>query len=840
MLTQAAELAASEQKKTIEPAHLFYGLVNQAEISITTVSNLKKSLRKKTTSNNATVRFPVLSSTSKKLLLDAATLAQSYHHTYVGTEHLLVSLLECRSPKLRTLLDTLQLDTRQLNTHLRTLMNGSTKLMDVLDSILTGQKGTGAHEHSDEHDEGCDHHHDSPEKQGAAKTRRVTALEYFSTQLTAPDVAAKLDPCIGRSEEIDRVTQVIARRTKNNPVLVGPPGVGKTAIVEGIAKRIVSGDVPDFLKNKKIYSLDLTMLVAGTTFRGELEIRLRHLIDEVKADPDAVLFIDEIHTLVGAGSSHGSLDAANIMKPALARGELRCIGATTFQEYKRFIEDDVALERRFQPIAIAPPSVQESKKILAGMAPSYEKHHGITISPEAIDAAVELSERYITEKFLPDKAIDMLDEASAKLRLTVRAHEEQKFLRAQEQIQTLAKQEPPLAEPALTSVDTAALTQERETQLQTLLSSLKETFEATQGVATGTLLASHIAEVVAQTTGIPIVRLLENQKEKLLKLEEHLSKRVVGQDHAKQMVSHFIRRARAGLSRSGKPLASFLFLGPSGVGKTELARVLSEEVFGTGGFVKLDMSEFSESFTISRLIGSPAGYIGYKEGGRLTESIRQKPSSLVLFDEIEKAHPRVLQVLLQVLDDGCLTDAAGKRVDFSNTIVVMTSNIGAKFFSEKGVIGFEESIKKASEASKDAVIAELKNFLNPELINRIDQTVLFHILESAHIGQIVELHLQNLSARLVQKRVQLSWSNKASQFLTDTITKKGTGAREVRHYIESEIENKIAQVLLSSPDDTRPSAIHIDQKRGTIDVAHQYEQPILNHKKTSKRVSQSA
>ncbi|MBI4272810.1 ATP-dependent Clp protease ATP-binding subunit [Candidatus Uhrbacteria bacterium] len=818
VITQAAELAASESKKTVEPAHLFYGLVNQAEISITTLSNLKRGLKKKMPSNGASSAYPVLSATSKKLLLDAATLAQSYRHTYVGTEHLLISLLECRSQKVQTLLDTLQLDTRQLNDHLRGIMNGSTKLMDVLDSILAGQKGAGAHEHADEHDEGCDHHHDLPNTQPSQKERRITALEYFSTLLTAPDVAGKLDPCIGRAQEIDRVTQVIARRTKNNPVLVGPPGVGKTAIVEGLAKRIASGDVPDFLKNKKIYSLDLTMLIAGTTFRGELEIRLRHLIDDVKADANAVLFIDEIHTLVGAGSSHGSLDAANIMKPALARGELRCIGATTFQEYKRFIEDDAALERRFQPIAIQPPSVQEAKKILTGMAPSYETHHGITISSEAIDAAVELSERYITEKFLPDKAIDVLDEASAKLRLAVRAHQEQKFLRAQDQIQTIAKQEFSGSESAATSMDAQIGLQERETKLQTLLSSLKETFEATQGVATGTLLASHIAEVVAQTTGIPIVRLLENQKEKLLALEEHLSKRVVGQDHAKQLVSHFIRRARAGLSRVGKPLASFLFLGPSGVGKTELARVLAEEVFGAGGIVKLDMSEFSESFTISRLIGSPAGYIGYKEGGRLTESIRQRPFSLVLFDEIEKAHPRVLQVLLQILDDGCLTDGAGKRVDFSNTIIVMTSNIGAKFFSQKGVIGFEESVKKAGEASKDAVIAELKNFLNPELINRIDQTVLFHMLESAHIGQIVKLHLQNLSQRLMHEGMRLAWSDSVHQFLTDAITKKGTGAREVRHYIESEIENKIAHAVLATSGEKRLRAIHLEKKRGTIEV----------------------
>lgn len=815
VLAQAAELAGAEQKKTIEPAHLFYGLVNQAETSITNIASLKKRLKKKSAADSSSYQ-PMLSSTSKQLILNAATLAQSYNHPYVGTEHLLVSLLESRNPKVQNLFNGLELDSRQLNEHLRTLMNGSAKLLDVLDSLLSGNRKQSPGIQTQEHDE-CEHHEHEQrdEKHPAQKERRVTALEFFTTLLTTPEVSSKLDPCIGRADEIDRLTRILARRTKNNPVLVGPPGVGKTAIVEGLAKRIATGDVDDFLKKKKIYSLDLAMLVAGTTFRGELEIRLKHLIDEVKADQNAILFIDEIHNLVGAGSAHGSLDAANIMKPALARGDLRCIGATTFQEYKRFIEDDAALERRFQQLSVQAPSKEEAKKILHGLVGAYEKHHGILISPEAIDASVELSDRYITEKFLPDKAIDVLDEASAKLRLITHARQEQKFSYAQAKIQSLTKQElPPAATSSLSSNGLAA----RELKLKELLTSLKTTFDATSSGTQETLLADHVAEVVAQTTGIPIVRLLEDQKEKLLALEEHLSKRLIGQDHVKQTVSHFIRRARAGLTRRGRPIASFLFLGPTGVGKTELARVLSDEIFGPNGLIKLDMSEFSESFTIARLIGAPSGYIGYKEGGRLTEGIRQRPFSLVLFDEIEKAHPRVLQVLLQILDDGCLTDAAGKQVDFSNTIIVMTSNIGAKFFSQKGAIGFEES-SQATAISSKAVLGELKQFLNPELISRIDQTAIFHSLESPHIKQIIELHLKNLSERLAREHIKLSWTPSVSALLTNDIAKKESGARDVRHYIESELENKIAQLVLSSPRrEQSPYCIHLDKKRGIIEV----------------------
>ena len=813
VLSQAAQLAVAENKHSIDPTHLFYGLVNQAETSITSLQDLKKQLKVKQSRPVKHIATPTLSEPSRKILLDATTLAQSYNHTYVGAEHLLVTLLESKNQKMRSLLCELELDNSKLNTHLRTLMKSSSKLFEALDSILTA-----------EHAEDCDGHHDEgghqEEKKQAGQKRRASALEYFATLITHPDVARTLDPCIGRGKEIDRLTQILARRTKNNPVLVGPPGVGKTAIVEGLAKKIAAGEVPEFLKDKKIYSLNLTSLVAGSAFRGELEIRLQHVINEIKADPTAILFIDEIHNLVGAGSSNGSLDAGNILKPALARGELRCIGATTFTEYKRYIEEDAALERRFQSIIVNPPTIAEATEILHGLIPSYEEYHRIKISPEAIKAAVELSSRYITEKNLPDKAIDVLDEAAAKLKLDTHATQKQQFSAASDQIEKLVKDETPPT-----------------TTIKELLSSLQTTLLTAQGEHTATLRQHHVASIIADTTGIPLVKILEDQQEKLLALEEQLSKHIVGQEHAKQTVAHFIRRARAGLLKAGRPIASFLFLGPSGVGKTELAKTLAQEVFGEGGFVKLDMSEFSESFTISRLIGAPSGYVGYKEGGRLTESVRQRPFSLVLFDEIEKAHPRVLQLLLQILEDGCLSDAAGKRADFSNTIIVLTSNIGAKFFSQNGMIGFDSSENRQGLADREAVLGELKNVLNPELINRIDQKIVFHALDRTHLTQIISLHLADLQARLAKQEVRLSWSDDIIETLADRLMTTTSGAREVRHTIENELENVIANHLLASVGSVDRRVLHLEKKHGTIQVVPIYEQS-QPRKRSIQRISQ--
>jgi len=808
VLAQAAELATAEQKKNIEPAHLFYGLVNQAEASITDISSLKKSKTNKAPPRKnriAQYDAPMLSAMSRKILMDSAALAQSYNHTYVGTEHLLVVLLESKNPKIQELLSSLQVDAGQLDGYLRNLMKSSSKLLDILDTILTTEQGNtpdGHHHHHDEEEQCChDHVHEDEKKQEgkpARREKRVSALEFFSSLLTHPDVARTLDPCIGRTGEIERLIRILARRTKNNPVLVGEPGVGKTAIVEGLAKKIAEGDVPKFLRDKKIYSLDLASLVAGSAFRGELEIRLKHVVNEVKQDPNAILFIDEIHNIVGAGSANGALDASNIIKPALARGELRCIGATTFTEYKRHIEDDPALERRFLQIPVRPPSVQDAKEILKGLAAGYENHHGIKISPEAIDAAVELSERYITEKNLPDKAIDVIDEASSKLRLETRTQKEQTLTVAHERIQSIVGAEADQA------------------QLKELLTSLKDTLDAANGSATPILRAEHIADIIASATGLPVQSLLQDEKEKLLHLEQLLSEKIVGQDHAKTTVARFIRRARTGLMKPGRPLASFLFLGPSGVGKTELARILADATFGKNGFIKLDMSEFSESFTISRLIGAPSGYVGYKEGGRLTESVRQKPSSLVLFDEIEKAHPRILQVLLQIMDDGCLTDSAGRRVDFSNTIIVMTSNIGAQYYSSKGTIGFDENVQTSDAATREAVLGEVKRILNPELVSRIDQTVIFETLQTNHLQKIAELHLKDLRSRMEQKHGILEWKPGALRAIAIRAATKNNGAREIRHIIEQEVESKIAELLLGSQAISSRHTILVDAKRDVL------------------------
>ncbi|MBI2484351.1 ATP-dependent Clp protease ATP-binding subunit [Candidatus Uhrbacteria bacterium] len=808
VLAQAAQLATAEQKKIIEPSHLFYGLVNQAETTITDIASLKKSQRKISPArkiSGAQSIPPTLSAMSKKILMDSAALAQSYNHTYVGTEHLLVVLLESKNPKIKELLSSLQIDANQLDGYLRTLMKSSAKLLDILDTILTTEHGgaAGGHHHDHEHEEQCCNDHDHGDEQDqkgkpARRERRVSALEFFSTLLTHPDVARTLDPCIGRTAEIERLIRILARRTKNNPVLVGDPGVGKTAIVEGLAKKIAEGDIPEFLRDKKIYSLNLTSLIAGSAFRGELEIRLKHVIDEVKADPNAILFIDEIHNIVGAGSAQGALDTGNIIKPALARGELRCIGATTGMEYKRHIEDDPALERRFQQISVKPPSIQDAKDILKGLAAAYEHHHKIKISPEAIDSAVELSERYITEKNLPDKAIDVIDEASAKLRLNARSWQEQTITNAQERIGSIVG------------------AQTDHAQLKELLTSLKDTLDNANGPTLPTLRKEHVAEIIANICGVPTHALLQDEKEKLLHLEAQLSERIVGQDHAKAAVALFIRRARAGLMKKGRPLASFLFLGPSGVGKTELARVLADVSFGSNGYIKLDMSEFSESFTISRLIGAPNGYVGYKEGGRLTESVRQKPSSLVLFDEIEKAHPRVLQILLQIMDDGCLTDSSGKRVDFSNTIIVMTSNIGARFYSSAATIGFEGREGAKDAATRDAVASEVKRVLNPELLSRIDKTILFEKLDAKCLREIAELHLCDLRSRMQQTYGMLNWTSRALNRISTIAASKDNGAREIRHIIEHEVEGKIAELLLASSKPAHECAVSVDAKDGTF------------------------
>lgn len=789
VLTSAAHLAARMGKERIEPAHLFYGLLNKNNLTVP-ASPEKQSVHQKKTKvhSPATTATLSLSPTSRRILLDAAALAHAYNHPYVGTEHLFISLLESKNPGVQKIIANNRLNSRDIKENLSLILESSSRIFDLLDTIIT-QDAPPAHDH-------CHGHESEETEKPAQKNKRISALEFFSTVLTNPEVIAKTDPVIGRENELERLMWILARRTKNNPVLLGPPGVGKTAIVEGLARKITAGEVPDALKNKKIYSLNLTTLVAGSAFRGEFEMRLKQVLDEAQADPQVILFIDEIHNVAGAGSSNGSFDAGNILKPALARGEVRCIGATTPQEYKKYIEEDAALERRFQPVQVAQPSMSDAEKILTGLAGAYATHHNVEITPAAISAAVRLSDRFIPEKFLPDKAIDLLDEACARARLSVgKDPREQQSQELEKRIQTTARQK----EYALyqnNDLEFAKKLHEEEQQLKKNLADLKEALAQTI-LARPVITENHIAIVVASISGIPVANMVDDERKALLNLEERLSARVVAQDHVKQDVAHYIRRARAGLTSPTRPLASFLFLGGSGVGKTELARTIAAEIFGAEGLIKLDMSEFSESFTISRLTGAPSGYIGYKEGGKLTESVRAHPHSLILFDEIEKAHPKIHQLLLQILEDGTLTDSAGKKVDFRNTIIVLTSNIGTKKFSSGKELGFGE-YEGASAVRRKGVTKELKELFSPELLNRIDRVSVFDPLTAENIATLVERALNDLKNRLLGQNIEFSWSSAALARLVTLSFHEEHGARHVRHVLEQEVESTVANLLLAA------------------------------------------
>ncbi|MEK7648784.1 MAG: ATP-dependent Clp protease ATP-binding subunit [Patescibacteria group bacterium] len=793
VLVQAAQIAAAQGKRKIEPSHLFFGITNEAEIFITHLVLRNTDL--------PAVHLPKsridLSIKSRKILESAATLAYNFHHTLVDIPHLFMSLLSSKDEHIQSILKEYQIDPQRVYTHLESLLKNSATIGDLLDYFMPQAESP-----STAQQENSQHNHDT---QQPAKARRITALEYFSIQLTDKHQAALIDPVIGREREIDRLMRILARRTKNNPILVGAPGVGKTAIVEGLAKRIAEGNVPSVFRSKKICSLNLTSLVAGSAFRGELEMRFKQLLDDVKQDENVILFIDEIHNLVGAGSSNGALDAANILKPALARGELRCIGATTPQEYKKYIEEDPALERRFQPILIEQPSLEESIAIINGLVPHYEQYHRVSVAPEAVRASVHLSDRYITDKNLPDKALDLIDEAAAKIKIeSTRYPLIQSLEQAEFQAGELVKQRE--AYYAQNELVRANFVQIQEAEVQMVIQTLQKQLEGHDTRTIGRITPEQIADIISSTTGIPISSLIRSEREELLNLEDLLSEKIIGQLEAKRLIANSLRRAKAGLRQSGRPIASFLFLGPSGVGKTELAKELSRLMFGKQGLVKLDMSEFSESFTISRLIGAPSGYIGYKEGGRLTESVKAHPHSLVLFDEIEKAHPRILNILLQILEDGCLTDAAGKKVDFSNTLIILTSNIGAKLFSEDKRLGFASSREKTYSAPHDAIQKELKECLSPELLSRLTHTVVFDPLKNEDLLQIAQLHMSSINTRLNEQGVVVTWTPKTCQHIISCAQQQESqGARHLRTIIEQEVEHAIAELLLRNPD-----------KRGTI------------------------
>ncbi|NLW24049.1 MAG: ATP-dependent Clp protease ATP-binding subunit [Clostridia bacterium] len=707
---------------------------------------------------------------AKKVLGLAQDEAFKWGVNYVGTEHILLGLIREGEGVAAQVLLNLGANPDKIRKQVLAFLGGAP----------FGEAGEGSQRSS---------------IKTAASTKTPT-LDEFGRDLTVLARNNKIDPVIGRQKEIERVIQVLSRRTKNNPVLIGEPGVGKTAIAEGLAQKIIEGDVPEILKDKRVVSLDMGSLVAGSKYRGEFEERLKKVMDEIRQAGNIMLFIDEMHTLIGAGAAEGAIDAANILKPALARGELQTIGATTLDEYRKYVEKDPALERRFQPIQVDEPTIEEAEEILYGLRDRYEAHHGVKISDEAIKAAVKLSDRYITDRFLPDKAIDLIDEASSKVRLKVHtAPPDLKEL--EEEIEKLSKEKE--AAVMAQEYEKAAEFRDKEQQKRKELEEKRDSWKNKNIGQTQTVTEEDIAYIVSSWTGIPVTKLAEEDTERLLKMEEILHRRVIGQDEAINAVAKAVRRAHSGLKNPKRPIGSFIFLGPTGVGKTELARALAESLFGDEDvLIRIDMSEYMEKHAVSRLVGAPPGYVGYDEGGQLTEAVRRKPYSVVLLDEIEKAHPEVFNILLQVLEDGRLTDSKGRTVNFRNTVLIMTSNVGASHIKQTGRLGFTQTTAAEDnyQEMKERVLEALKKTFRPEFLNRIDETIVFHALEKEHITSIVDLMLKDLEKKLKENELSLEVSEKAKEILVEQGFDPTYGARPLRRAIQKLIEDPLAEEML--------------------------------------------
>ncbi len=703
---------------------------------------------------------------TKKIIELSLYEAKTLNNSYIGTEHLLLALIREREGVAARILQDLGLDLNELRKAVVVSMGDA------------GLKQDGIH--------------------GQGSGKETLTLDKYGKDLTQLARDGDLDPVIGRSDEITRIIQILSRRTKNNPVLIGDPGVGKSAIVEGLASKIVSGDIPEMLKGKRVVTLDLGGMLAGTKYRGEFEERIKSAIDELKANGSTILFIDELHTVVGAGASEGSIDASNILKPALARGEIQVVGATTLDEYRKYIEKDAAFERRFQPVTVGEPTLDEAKQILFGLRDRYEAHHKARITDEAIVAAVELSSRYISDRFLPDKAIDLMDEAASKVRL--QAYMSPPDLKELEiKIEAARKEK----EEAVTNqnYERAAQVRDEEQSLRKEMEDVRKNWEDDRKEQKCVVTEDDVAQVVASWTGIPVKKITEDEAERLLQLEDTLHTRVIGQDEAVSAVARAIRRARAGLKDPRRPIGSYIFLGPTGVGKTELSKALAETMFGDeDAMVRLDMSEYMESHSVSKLTGSPPGYVGYDDGGQLTEKVRRKPYSVVLFDEIEKAHPDVFNALLQILEDGRLTDSKGRVVDFKNTILIMTSNVGASKLSKATRLGFgvdDGAIHSDYERMKEIMLGELKRTFRPEFLNRVDEIILFHALEKEQTLEIVKLMLKSVIQRLSERGITLSVTPEAEAFLTEAGFDPTYGARPLRRAIQQQVEDSLSEEVLS-------------------------------------------
>jgi len=766
----ARDEAARLRHDYIGTEHLLLGLIKLGEGRATEIINnlgieppdLKKSIEEvvQPSGGTMTVGQLPLTARAKKTLEVSGQEARALKSKDIDTEHILLALLKDEEGVAAQVLSMYEIDYKDVYEELKNIQSGKPSSFKK-----------------------------------KRKKSKTPALDHYGRDLTELARRGRLDPIIGREDEIERVSQILSRRKKNNPVLIGEPGVGKTAIAEGLAQRIVEGKVPQTLENKRVVTLDMASLVAGTKYRGQFEERLKAVMQEIINSKDVIIFIDELHTIVGAGGAEGSLDASNIFKPALSRGELQCVGATTLNEYRKYIEKDGALDRRFQTVMVEQPSYENTIHILQGLRQKYEEHHKLVISDEAIEASVKLSDRYISGKFQPDKALDVVDEAGSRAHLATFVKPDE-FNEIETEIANLQEEKEKAVKNQ--AFETAAQLRDELKFKKEKLEEMKKEWEAQREKEKIVLQAEDIAQVVSKITGIPLFRLEEKESRRLMRMEEELQKRIVGQDEAITTITRAIRRARAGLGDPRRPIGSFMFLGPTGVGKTELARVLADFLFeDADSLVRIDMSEYMEKFAVSRLVGAPPGYVGYEEGGQLTEKVRRRPYSVVLLDEIEKAHPDVFNILLQLMDDGSLTDSFGRRVDFRNTVIIMTSNVGTRRIKDGKTVGFDaENIDESFDAMKRKVNEELKKLFNPELLNRIDETVIFHPLSINHIKEIVDILVSEVATRLAEKGISFKLTDAARDFLARNGYEPMLGARPLKRAIQKYLEDPLAEELL--------------------------------------------